>query len=96
MNGLRPGTAQCLKGAERKRRRLAETETKENSELAFEAYGAPIESVMEFKYLGRILTATDDDLPAVVGNLQKARRSWGRLSQVLGREGVLHRSDPRL
>ena len=56
-----PGTAQCLKGAERKRRRLAEAETQENLERVFEAYGAPIESVTEFKYLGRILTATDDD-----------------------------------
>ena len=40
---------------------LTETEMRENSERPFEAYGAPIESVSEFKYLGRILTATDDD-----------------------------------
>ena len=30
----------------------------------------------------------DDDWLAVVGNLGKARKSWGRLSQVLGREGA--------
>ena len=42
----------------------------------------------EIKYLGRVLTATDDDWPAVVGNLRKARRSWGRLSRVIGREGA--------
>ena len=88
LNGRHLGTAQCLKGADRKRRWLAEAETRENSERAFEAYGAPIESVMEFKYLGRILMATDDDWPAVVGNLEKARRSWGRLSRVLCREGA--------
>ena len=46
----------------------------------------------EFKYLGRILTATDEDWPAMVGNLGKARRSWGRLSRVLGRDG----SDPKV
>ena len=61
LNGWHPGTTQCLKGAERKRRRLAETETRENSERVFEAYRAPIESMTEFKYLGMILTATDDD-----------------------------------
>ena len=88
LNGRHPGTAQCLKGVERKRRRLEETETRENSERAFEAYGTLIESVTEFKYLGRILTATDNDWPAVVGNLGKARRSWGRLSRVLGIEGA--------
>ena len=80
------GTAQCLKGAERKRRRLAEKDTRNNLEQAFEAYGVPIKSVSEFKYLGRILMATDKDWPAVVRNLGKARRSWGRLPRVLGRE----------
>ena len=38
------------------------------------------------------MTAGDDDWSAVVGNLGKARRSWGRLSQVLGREGA----DPKV
>ena len=92
LNGRHPGTAQCLKGTERKRRRLAETETRENSERAFEAYGAPIKSMTEFKCLGIILTATDDDWLAVVGNLGTLRRSWGRLSRVLGKEGA----DPRV
>ena len=40
LNGRHPGTAQCRKGAERKRQRLAETETRESSEWAFEAYGS--------------------------------------------------------
>ena len=48
--------------------------------------------MMAFKYLSRILMATDDDWPAVVGNLGKARRSWGRLSRVLEREGA----DPKV
>ena len=42
----------------------------------------------EFKYLGIILTARDDDWPEVVVNLGKARKSWEQLSRVLGREGV--------
>ena len=88
LNGRHQGTSQFLKGAERKRRRMEETDTRENSKQAFEAYGAPIESVTAFKYLGRILTATDDNWPEVVGNLGKSRRSWGRLSRVLGREGA--------
>ena len=88
LNRRHPGTAQCLKGAERRRRWLAEAETRENSERAFAAYVAPIERVTEFKYPGRIMTATDNDWPVVVRNLGKARRSWGRLSRVLGREGA--------
>ena len=86
------GTAQCKKGAERKRTRLADTETRENSERAFHAYGKPMEVVSEFRYLGRLFMATDDDCPEVAGNTRKERVSWGRLARVLGREGA----DPKV
>ena len=88
LNGRNLGTAQCKKGAEQKRQRMAEADTQESTERAFGAYGEPINNVTEFKYLGRVLRAGDDEWPAVVGNLGKARRSWGRLDRVLGREGV--------
>ena len=61
LNGRHLGTAQCAKGAERKRQRLAETETRENLERAFSAYGQPMEAVLVFWYLGRLLTATDNN-----------------------------------
>ena len=61
LNGSHLGTAQCMKGAERKRRRLAEKETRVNSERVFHAYRKPMEAVSEFRYLGRLLMATDDD-----------------------------------
>ena len=38
-------------------------------EMAFEAYGKPLEAVPSFKYLGRIMTVGDDNSPAVAGNL---------------------------
>ena len=88
LNGRYPATAQCAIGAERKRRRLAEAETKESLERAFEAYGSPLENVTTFRYLGRVLKAGDGDWLAVVGNLGKARKSWGRLSRILSREGA--------
>ena len=46
----------------------------------------------EFRYLGRVLTATDDDWPAVARTLQKARATWGLLARILGREGA----DPKV
>ena len=61
LNGKHKGTAMCRSGAERKRRRLAETEMQESTEMSFEAYGKQLEAVPSFKYLGRILTAGDDD-----------------------------------
>ena len=92
LNGRHLGTAHCKKGVERKQRQLAETKTRENSERAFHAYGKPMEAVLEFRYLRRLLTATDNDWPAVAGNIQKERVSWGRLARVLGREGA----DPKM
>ena len=64
----------------------------EKTEWAFHVYGKPMEAVSEFRYLWRLLTATDDDWPAVAGNIRKAQVSWGRLARVLGREGA----DPKV
>ena len=65
---------------------------REITERAFDAYGAPLENVKSFKYLGRVMTAGDDDWHAVVGNFWKARKSWGRLSWIFSREGA----DPKV
>ena len=77
LNGRHLETSQCRKGAERKQRRLAEAELEATSEKAFHAYGTKMRALTEFKYLGRVLTNTDDDWPAVAGNIRKARASWG-------------------
>ena len=92
LNGRHLGTIQCRTGTERKWRRLLEAEMRKNSEQEFHAYGKSMEAVSEFCYLGRLLTATDYDWPAVAGNIRKARLSWGRLARVLGREGA----DPKV
>ena len=52
------------------------------------AYGNPIETVTNFKYLGQVMTAGDDDWPAVSGNLLKARKIWVRLARILSRGGA--------
>ena len=51
----------CKSGVERKRRRLAEAEIRERMEMAFGAYGEQLESVPRFTYLGRVMTAGDND-----------------------------------
>ena len=38
-------------------------------------------------YLGRVLTTSDDDWPAVVANYWKAGSKWESLSMILGQEG---------
>ena len=87
-NGRHHATAMCKQGAGKKIRRMAEAELRDSTERAFEAYGKPLETVATFKYLGQVMTARDDDWPAVARNLVKARKSWGRLSRISSREGA--------
>ena len=60
----------------------------ESTEMAFEANRKQLKGVPSFKYLGQIMTVGDDDWPAVIGNLVKSRKSWGRMKRVLIREGA--------
>ena len=61
LNGRHKKTTICRRGEEKKRRRLAETEIWESTEMAFEVYGKQLQTVPRFKCLVRILTAGDDD-----------------------------------
>ena len=83
-------TTQFSKGEDQKRRHLEVEEMREITVRAFQAYGSPLEMVTYFEYFGQILMDLDDDWPAVVRNIQKARKIWTRLSRILFllREGV--------
>ena len=91
LNGHHKNTAICRSWADRKRWRLAEAEVRESEEMAFEVYGKQLQSVPSFQYLGRTMTAGDNDWPTVAGNLGKARKRWGRLQRILSREGATKR-----
>ena len=77
LNGRHLEPNQCKTGAERKKRRLAAAEVETTSEKAFHAYRDKMQAVTEFRYLGRVMTNTDDDWPAVAGNpgLRPKRRT---------------------
>ena len=47
-----------------------------------------METVKSFNYLGRVLRIGDNTWMAVVGNLQKSRKSWVRMMSILSREGA--------
>ena len=87
LNKRHLATTQFVKGAERKRRQLAEEDLHKSLERAFQDYGEPLETVILFKYIGRVLTAGDNNWPAVASNLRKNRKSWTRMTRILGWEG---------
>ena len=43
--------------------------------------------VTSFKYLGRVISATDEYWPAVVRNLARAKTVWRTMSRIFNREG---------
>ena len=65
---------------------------RESFESIFQAYGEPLDTVTLFKYLGRVLTAEDDNWPALSSNLRKSRKIWMWMTRILVREGA----DPRI
>ena len=87
LNGSHKSTAQCNKGAESKRRWLVAEEARDVRSRAFSSYSQPLEMLTPFKYLGRLLSAADDDWPAVIHNLEKARTVWRRILRTLSSEG---------
>jgi hypothetical protein len=53
--------------------------------------GAPLDYDRYFVYLGRLLSSDDDDWPAVLRNMAKARQRWAYISRILRREGATPR-----
>jgi hypothetical protein len=85
-------SAFCREGVACNRQRLAAEEAALAHGVSFMVEGAPLEQVSAFKYLGRPLSSTDDDWPAIYSNLSKVHQCWAMVSWVLTREGA----DPRL
>ena len=56
--------------------------------VAAQAYVRPFEAVLRFIYLGRVLTTSDDNWPAVFGNPRNAWRRWTWMSRILRWEGA--------
>ena len=78
----------CQDGQARRAQREAREMVRQARERVFRVNGVPLQRVDTFKYLGRPLASTDDDWPAIHGNLAKARKRWGIICRVLVRENA--------
>jgi hypothetical protein len=61
-------------------------------DVVFNIDGQVMETVSEFKYLGRILEEGDSDVPTVNRNIKRARGTWGMIGRVLSSEGASPRA----
>ena len=87
LNGKNTTIAQCTKGSEQKRRRLMAEDLREITARTFQAYVISPKLVTSLKYLGNIMTASDDDWPELLRNLNNSRKSLDPLSTILRKEG---------
>jgi len=85
-------TADCRYGRDLWRQREAAEAARRAQGQTFTACDVQLETVTSFRYLGRIITSTDDDWPALYRNLTKARKRWGMVSRVLVRDGASPRA----
>ena len=92
INGRHYETALCKDGVARKVQYAAAERTHTALQQTFTAYGAELERVEVFKYLGRLLAYDDNDAQAVRGNLKKARGVWARLSRTIRAENASPRA----
>ena len=65
-----------------------EEEARLGKNMAINAYGTPLTLLTSFNYLGRDLSAEDDDWPEVVHNIWRAHQKWAQLTRVFSREGA--------
>jgi hypothetical protein len=92
LNRAHYDSALCRAGANRMRQRRAQADVRRALGVTTLVKGVALDRVNTFRYLGRPLSMTDEDWPAVYRNLTKARAKWGRLARVLTREGACPRT----
>ena len=88
LNGVYRRTAQYKREEERNRRRLSAEEEREGTSRYFSAYGRSMEIVTSLQYLGEVILSADNEWPAVVRNLSRARAACKRMTIILSRDGA--------
>jgi hypothetical protein len=78
----------CYTNSEKRRRYFKNLEKKKAKEVVFRCGDSEINRVTEFKYLGRMLEEHDNDECAVNRQIDRAKKTWGRVGKVLSARGV--------
>ena len=81
-------TASCRSQAERRDRHAVAARCAAAMEQGFTAYHKSLLRVEIFKYLGRLISYDDTDVPATRRQLARARAVWGRLRKIIEKENV--------
>jgi Reverse transcriptase (RNA-dependent DNA polymerase) len=67
----------------------AAVQAEEVNRSPFKHKGTALTKVTQFPYLGRTLTASNDDILAVQRNTAKAKKKWAEMRRILGSEPIM-------
>jgi hypothetical protein len=81
-------TQVCRDGAKRNRRKTRNLQCIRAFRRTFQIRDQPIETITNFRYLGRPLTSNDSNWAAARYNLTRARQRWALIARVLSRESA--------
>ena len=81
-------TATCHVRADRRTRHAVGARCAAAVEHSFTTNDRPLCHMDTFKYLGRVIAYDDSDVPTAQGQLSCARTVWGRICNVIAKEGV--------
>jgi hypothetical protein len=82
-SGLHSNSKECRHYANTKKKRKQELIQYAAKNVKFVVGQEEISRKKSFKYLGRIINDSDDDLPAVENQLWKVRQVWARISKII-------------
>jgi hypothetical protein len=74
---------ECIQYTEVKKKRQQEVLQNAATHVRFYIDNQPVAKTTKFKYLGRIITDEDEDLPAVERQITKARTTWRRIGKII-------------
>ena len=81
-------TKRCADWAARRQKRELRRQREQEESVTIKMRGEELKRTEEFKHLGRIVTAADDDSAAVRLNVSRARGAWAALQKVMRRHGA--------
>jgi hypothetical protein len=81
-------SVECRKHTKTKTKRKKEIIQQAAPNVKFLVGQDKITITSSFKYLGRIITNNDDDLPAVEVQIKKSRKVWARINKILNKKQI--------
>ena len=92
LNTRHYNTEACRSGTRRALRRADQQRAYDAHQVTFQICDVTLESAATFKYLGRPISNTNSDWPALYYNLRKAQQRWAMLARILTKDGLSPRA----